>query len=71
MNRDLYLNSILKSVIVANVNQFRYFLRFDENREEAFAEGLINNATKLSKTEVDLLIGSFKFEWSVKVIPYE
>jgi hypothetical protein len=50
------------TVIVAQVNQFKYFLRFDE-LGEGHAEGLINNATKLSKEMAESLINSLDCIW--------
>lgn len=57
-------------VIKVNIRRFNYFLRFDYKYEEAFAEGLINNATKLSKEKADELISCFKSIWPLKIITY-
>lgn len=58
-------------IIKVSVRQFNYYLRFDKNQDEAFAEGLKNNATTFSKEEAELLVEVLKSEWPLKIIPYE
>jgi hypothetical protein len=46
-------------VIKAKINQFNYFLRFDD-QEEGWAEGLIQNATKMNPDEAHAVIKGLK-----------
>jgi hypothetical protein len=53
-------------VIVAQIRNFRYFLRFDQNGE-GFAEGLINNASFMTEDRANEILASLESEWSLSI----
>jgi len=53
-------------VIKAQINQFNYFLRFDE-RGEGLAEGLRDNATQLSRGDAETLINTLESVWPLSI----
>jgi len=53
-------------VIVAQIRNFRYFLRFDENGE-GLAEGLINNATFMTEDRANEILASLESIWPLSI----
>jgi len=53
-------------VIKAKIKQFNYFLRFDEQGER-FAEGLIQNATKMNLDEAHAVIKGLESDWPLSI----
>lgn len=58
-------------VIVAQIRNFRYFLRFDEKFEEAWAEGLINNATVMKEDWAEEVLSFFGSIWPLSIEHFE
>jgi hypothetical protein len=54
-------------VIKAKINQFNYFLRFDD-QEEGWAEGLIQNATKMNQDEAEAVVKHLESVWPLSII---
>lgn len=54
-------------VLVANIYGFRYFLRFDESYENAYAEGLIQNGSVVTESMAKILIETFESFWPLSI----
>lgn len=53
-------------VIVAQIRNFRYFLRLDKNGE-VYAEGLVNNATEFTDEAGERMLKYAKSEWTLTI----